>query len=74
MKPPCEVEYRESSVRVSPLPLNAHIKVIRLMLKTQRLPVRYNAGEHSLKVSPLPLDARRRVSRLMMKTERHPMR
>ena len=46
----------------------------RLMIKTQRLPVRYNAGELSLRVSPLPLDAHRRVSRLMMKTQRLPVR
>ena len=44
------------------------------MIRTQRLPVRYNAGELSLNVSPLLLDAHRRVSRLMMKTQRLPVR
>ena len=43
--------------------------VARLTMKTQKLPVRYNAEELSLIVSPLPLDAHRRVSRLMLKTK-----
>ena len=61
-------------MRVSPLLLDAHRRFSRLMLKTQRLLVTYNAGELSLRESPLPLDAHRRVSRLMMKTQRLPVR
>ena len=37
------------------------------MMKTQRLPVRYNVGELSLRVTPLSLDAHKRFSRLMLK-------
>ena len=44
------------------------------MMKTQRLPMWYNAGELSLRVSPLSLDAHRRVSRRMMKKQRLPVR
>ena len=59
----------ELSTRASPLPLDAPIRVSRLMLKAQKLPVRYNTGELSMRVSPLYLDAHKKVSRLMLKTK-----